>query len=298
MKLLKYIFLLSFILYPHFLVLFDTEKELLASQKNNSYAVSRENILFKNIQAQAGGAEFEILKIPTSEVTSDHLVNSKLISHTTQRTMPAIAQKILRPESIAALYIGLDLLDSNSFGNKLHNLIDTHYADADADAAIGSRQYSHYLIDRLVIESDSDLSYAQKQEKIQYLLDAAELSVTENQMKDEVNFLMNALAILPSGVKSPPWREGWYSRLQQWPEINEADHTEANRDVHNSHDDWRARVNDYQQVRGQLVLQLGDQQDIFEVAQEDLRNSYFTNKEVTVITITDNTIDLLNSINQ
>lgn len=296
MNLLKCLLLLSFVIYPRVLVTHDAEEILFSVHENSPYLINIEHVRLTNTPFQIEIAALEIIKPPRANSTKHPLSNSKFNSSKTEAEVPSRHQRMLQHESLDALYAESELLDENAFGKKLHHLIETHYTGADLTA----RQYSHYLIDRLIIESNTRLSYAQKQEEIQYLINSIELSVTENQMQSEVDFLMQALATLPLGAKSPQWREGWYSRLQQWSETNFSTHavTTNNSDADNIHDDWQARVSDYQQVRGQLRQQLGDEQSVFEVAQEDLRNSYFTDKEVTLITITDNTIDLLNNINQ
>jgi len=289
-NLLKYLLLLSFIIYPRFLVLFDAEKELPASQENNSNVADSNN--FRVISAQKMMAVAAIEKEGIADA-KDKENNLEIVKPNPRAVKVAIPLP-MSYDNIDSLYSGLSHSDLSSFGGNLHELVDSRHDDGSNT----NREYSHYLIDRLVIESGMSLSYAEKQEQIQYLIDSAALSTTETQIRNEVDYLMHALATLPVGVESPQWREGWYSRLQQWPEINATDHMKANSSVNNEHDGWRARVTDYQQVREQLVQQLGDQQDVFKVAQEDLRNSYFTDEEVTLITITDNTIDLLNNINQ
>ena len=285
MTLLKYLLLLSFIICPQVLVTFDAEKGPAASHKINFHVVDNDFRII-NIQAAMVIAGFEEKNITTVKSNAN---NKKVVKPNDHAVKIAIPPS-LPYAAFDSLYDGLTLSDASSFGKKLHELIESR----EDDGSIMNRDYSHYLIDRLVIESGTRLSYSEKQEKIQYLIESRELSVTERQTESEVDFLMHALATLPLGVESPQWREGWYSRLQQWPEMNETDHNEAN----NHYDGWRIRMSDYQQVRAQLVLQLGDQQDVFKVAQEDLRNSYFTDEEVALITITDNTIDLLNNINQ
>ena len=289
MPLLKYLLLLSFIIYPQFLVTSDAEKGLPVSQSNIESAVNFTVLESKYVTA----AKENNRGIIKQEKVKLQIVESKIAKPSIHAVKLAIPLPISH-DSFNSLYDGFTHSDSSSFGKKLHELIESRHDDG----TVMNREYSHYLIDRLVIESGTSLNYAEKQEEIKYLMESKEFSITENQMQNEVDFLMQTLATLPLGAESPPWREGWYSRLQQWPEINETDHMEANSNLKNEYNGWRTRVSDYQQVREQLVQQLGDKQDVFEVAQEDLRNSYFTNQEITLITITDNTIDLLKNTNR
>ena len=294
-NLLKYLLLLSFIISPRFLVIFDAEKELPASQENKSHVADSKDLRIINAQTKMDVAAFEKNKnAATTNKENNLAIVYKKTAKPNSRTVKVAIPSSISHDDLNSLYDGSTISTPSSFGKNLHEFIDSRH---DEGSNINN-EYSHYLIDRLVIESGTTLSYAEKQEKIQYLIDSAAFSTTATQMNNEVNYLMHALATLPLGVESPQWRESWYSRLQQWPKTNASDHMEANAVVNNEYDGWRARVSDYQQVRAQLVQQLGDQQDVFKVAQEDLRNSYFTDEEVTLITITDNTIDLLKNINQ
>lgn len=184
------------------------------------------------------------------------------------------------------LYEELDPLDPSSLAKILHQLMEYHYSES-------SSEYGHYLIDRLVIESDVSLNYAEKLESIQYLTNTNKALLTEENIESQTQFLKNALEVQPLEFPSSQWRNNWYERLKFLLDTNNVAYTEES-----NNEDWRARVDDYQIVREQLMLQVGDQSDVFKIAQEDLRNSYFTIDERAVISMTDNTLDLLNKLNK
>lgn len=220
-----------------------------------------------------------------SLITNLQLPHSEIPSHQTEQYQSDSLKLKISATQIHSLYENLNPLDSISYAEKLHQLIESNTNEL----SILTGQYSHYLIDRLAVESNTHLSYAEKHEQIGYLENSAEFFVSQNNKANEIHLLMEALAILPLGSPSSIWRSSWYVRLQQ---LLDSDDINAE-----TNDDWLMRLSDYQRVREQLVIQFNDQPEIFEVAQDDLRNSYFTYDEVALIAVTDNTIDFLNKFN-
>lgn len=148
-------------------------------------------------------------------------------------------------------------------------------------------QYSHYIIDRLLVENNHILTDDDKYYLIQQLNENADFQLTELQRKDELELLMNALAVLPAEVESPQWRHYWFQQLQLISDNGVQEYRPADQD-------WKMRMSNYQVLRAQMVLQFSDQPEVLVVVQEDLRNSYFSTEEIVLVSISDSTIDMLN----
>lgn len=294
MSLLKWLLFLAVMFSPSIPVEFDSEKALAVENDgvNKEELVKSDLDLIKN---QGSSHDSHDLFMVPANILSNTInaelraINIEAIKQP-QTHQQVITYSEIPPNLMLAIYNDLDAFDVNDFSQRLHQIIEYRHQNGSTELD----KYSHYLIDKLVIESDVDLSYSEKNELIQYLTDAATFSVSEELLATEVAFLMHTLATLPVGVESPQWRVDWYSRLQQWSESGSQYDQNGNQ---NENDDWLVRVSDYQSVREQLVLQLSDQPEVLEIAQEDLRNSYFSDAEVALITVTDNTIDLLNQFN-
>lgn len=194
------------------------------------------------------------------------------------KKIPALSQ-----QDIHSLYENVDPYDVSKFAQRLHKVISDHCEKL----LCSGYQFSHYLVDRLEIEANVTLSYLERSEQIQYLSDASNFDGSFLDYQEETGFLLQILGSLPVGKQSPQWRSDWYQRLDQFSKQGEV------RDIDEG---WQDRIGDYQQVRKQLAHQLVDQPEVFKVAQQDLRSSYFTDNEIALIRVTDNTIDVLNSL--
>ena len=290
MSLLKWLLFLAVMFSPSIPLNFDSEKALAVDNNavNKKELVELDLGLIKN---QGSSQDSHHLFIVPANILSNTINTELLTMNIEAIKQPQVHQEVIAyseipPNLMLTIYNDLDAFDVSDFSQRLHQIIEYRHQNGSTELD----QYSHYLIDKLVIESDVDLSYSEKNELIQYLTDAGQFSITEEMLATEMAFLMDTLATLPVGVESPQWRVDWHSRLQQWSES-------GSQYGQNENHDWLMRVSDYQSVREQLVLQLNDQPEVLEIAQEDLRNSYFSDDEVALITVTDNTIDLLNQFN-
>jgi len=177
------------------------------------------------------------------------------------------------------------------FSEKLRQWVNSrnnYFTEEESQQLFGEgEQYSHYIIDRLLVENNHILTDDDKYYLIQQLKENADFQLTELQRKDELGLLMNALAVLPADVESPQWRHYWFQQLQLISDDGVQEYRLADQD-------WKMRMSNYQTLRAQMILQFSDQPEVLVVVQEDLRNSYFSTEEIVLVSISDSTIDMLN----